>query len=336
MGLISYYNTQKTVLSSENKEGLAIEGRLLARKPCMVTQVKGYPRFICIDSFVNASVESFLVLDSVTMKYGILSVADVIQWRSNGNLITSKGTDFGDLTSNPKDWDKTGLHFGLQDNYHHRWFSGDITCSFCKFRLGSVLKHSLVNLYVEEDEISLKNNQVDFVMEFMNFDLHDYGLGFQQLFTEKHTEVYIDKVRYIAVLNAKSVRVTKASTRTFSPHGVMVIFTIEAQGYIQDFNRVVNLRSYIYFTPTLQKELGYNKFVEFVAYEGFVPYGRLYPVVGETPLYKGVIGSDWMLIDDKRETRVDRNIVYIPKKSGYIKTQYIPDNIKRRNRNNMF
>ena len=329
MGLISYYNTQQKVLSSENREGLAINGRLLARKPCMVTQVKGYPRFICIDSFVNASVESFLVLDSVTMKYGILSVADVIQWRSNGNLITSKGTDFGDLTSNPQGWDDTGLHFGLQDNYGYKWFSGDITCSFCKFRLGSVLKHSLVNLYVEEDEISLKNNQVDFVMEFMNFDLHDYGLGFQQLFTEKYTEVYIDKVRYIAVLNAKSVRVTKASTRTFFPHGVMVIFTIEAQGYIQDFNRVVNLRSYIYFTPTLQKELGYNKFVEFVAYEGFVPYGRLYPVVGETPLYKGVIGSDWMLVDDKRETRVDRNIVYIPKKSGYIKTQYIPDYIKR-------
>lgn len=37
MGLISYYNTQKKVLSSENREGLAIDGRLLARKPCMVT-----------------------------------------------------------------------------------------------------------------------------------------------------------------------------------------------------------------------------------------------------------------------------------------------------------
>lgn len=36
-----------------------------------------------------------------------------------------------------------------------------------------------------------------------------------------------------------------------------------------------------------------------------------------------------MLVDDKRETRVDRNIVYIPKKSGYVKTQYIPDYIKR-------
>ena len=54
------------------------------------------------------------------------------------------------------------------------------------------------------------------------------------------------------------------------------------------------------------------------------------------PCIRGVIGSDWMLIDDKRETRVDRNIVYIPKKSGYVKTQYIPDNIKRKNRNNMF
>lgn len=53
MGLISYYNTQKKVLSSENREGLAINGRLLARKPCMVTQVKGYIKTQYIPDYIK-------------------------------------------------------------------------------------------------------------------------------------------------------------------------------------------------------------------------------------------------------------------------------------------